>query len=448
MTNPSFVSPIRLKTAFALTAIALALTACGGGGDDGGSSSYTLGGSVSGLNGDGLILSDNGTTLSVPSAATSFAFTGSMSGSYSVTVLSQPSNGTCSVTNGSGSGGSGSVTSVEVVCRPYAVFVANSIGETLAQFNIGTTGALTAASPATLASNGAVTSLAASSDGQHAWVNFSDDKAIPNLVIGSNGTLSVQSTNAQAVSSGPSGSPLALAVSPDNKTLYAANYGAASISTFSIGSTGLATASGATDSGINPYALAVTADGTHLYATNQSDDTISGYNIGAGGALTAFTTAATSTSGQGTSPAGIAVSPNNSYVYVTLADSAKLVAYNVASGTGVLSVKTSTSTGSTPRGLAVTPTGTFVYVANYGSGNISEYSLAGGSLTALSTPTVAAGSHPSGVSISPDGKYAYVTNTGDGTISQYSIGVSGVLTPLSPATISSGGAGPVGIVVR
>ncbi len=449
MTNPSSsIFPIRLTTRFALTAIALALTACGGGGDNDSNSNITLSGSVSGLTGDGLILSDNGTTLSVAAGATSFSF-GTVSGSYDVTILAQPTNGTCSVVNGSG-GSSNSVSSIQVQCRAYGVFVANQTGNSIAQFSIGSDGTLKAVAPATVVADGAVTSLAASGDGQHAWANFSDSKSIANLVIGSDGTLSTQSTYAQAASAGSSDSPLALAVSPDNKTLYAANYGDASISVIGIGSNGLATVPGApmapVASGVNPFALAVTADGTRLYATNQSDDTISGYDIGTGGGLTPLATAATSTTGQGTSPEGIVANPNSATVYVTLADSAKLVAYSINPGTGVLTVKTSIATGTSPHGLAVTPAGTFLYVTNYGAATVSEYSLAGGVLTSLGS--VAAGSHPNGVSISPDGKFAYVTNNADATISQYSIGASGVLTPLSPATVPSGGLGPVGIIVR
>ena len=447
MTNPSsFVSSSRLKSAFALTGLALALSACGGGGG-GSDSGYTLGGSVSALTGDGLILSNDGTTLSVAANATSFAFPGEQSGSYDVTILSQPASETCSVVNGSGGGGNGSVTSVSVQCRPYSVFVADSLGTAITQFTIGSDGTLTAATPAGISVDGEVTALAVSSDGQHAWANYQDDKTISNLVINSTGQLSLQGTDSEAGSTSSTG--VGLTLSPDGSTLYAANYAAASISAFSIGSTGIASSIGTpVVSGVNPYALAVTSDGTHLYATNQSDDSISGYTIGSGGSLTPLTTAATDTSGQGTSPEGIVANPNSSTLYVVLADSAKLVAYNVSAATGVLTVHTSTTTGTSPRGIAVTPTGTFLYVTNFGDGTVSEYSLAGGSLTALSTPTVVAGTHPSEVTVSPDGKYAYVTNTGDNTISQYSIGSSGILSPLSPATVPSGGQGPIGIAVR
>jgi glucuronoarabinoxylan endo-1,4-beta-xylanase len=105
----------------------LLIPGCGGGGS---SSSpppvtYTVGGSVSGLSGSGLVLQDNGgNNLTVAADATSFTFSTALaSGSpYSVTVLTQPSNPAqnCSVTNGSGTVASENVTSVQVTCVELA----------------------------------------------------------------------------------------------------------------------------------------------------------------------------------------------------------------------------------------------------------------------------------------------------------------------------------------
>jgi galactose oxidase-like protein len=82
---------------------------------------YTIGGTVSGLSGTGLVLqNDGGNILSVNAGATSFTFATSIvsGGVYSVTVFSQPSNPTqtCVVTNGSGTVASANVTSVVVAC--------------------------------------------------------------------------------------------------------------------------------------------------------------------------------------------------------------------------------------------------------------------------------------------------------------------------------------------
>jgi subtilisin family serine protease len=100
------------------------LNACSGGG---GSSSlpppptFTVGGTVSGLTGAGLVLQLNGGgNLSVAPNATSFTFTAQLtSGSaYNVSVLTLPSGPAqlCTASRGSGNVGSANVTSVNVSC--------------------------------------------------------------------------------------------------------------------------------------------------------------------------------------------------------------------------------------------------------------------------------------------------------------------------------------------
>ena len=79
----------------------------------------TVGGSVSGLDGTGLVLQDNGgSNLSITmNGAFTFATPVSSGGTYDVTDRTQPSNPsqTCTVTNGSGTA-TGNVTNVQVIC--------------------------------------------------------------------------------------------------------------------------------------------------------------------------------------------------------------------------------------------------------------------------------------------------------------------------------------------
>jgi hypothetical protein len=102
------------------------LAACGGGGGGGvGASStpattYTVGGTVSGLSGFGLVLQNNGGSNLAVSAPGDFTFAAHLpSGAgYSVTVATQPSSPTqnCVVADGSGAVGNANVTNVAVVC--------------------------------------------------------------------------------------------------------------------------------------------------------------------------------------------------------------------------------------------------------------------------------------------------------------------------------------------
>jgi PASTA domain len=82
-------------------------------------STYTVGGTISGLTASGLQLVDNGVdTISVAPNATSFTFaTAVASGArYAVTVKTQPSGQSCVVSNGTGTAASSNVTNITVAC--------------------------------------------------------------------------------------------------------------------------------------------------------------------------------------------------------------------------------------------------------------------------------------------------------------------------------------------
>jgi hypothetical protein len=98
------------------------LPACGGGGSYGGGSSgggasYTVGGSVLGLAGT-LVLQNNGGNDDTITTNGNFTFTNAVPylAAYNVTVLSQPGNQSCSVSNGAGTVPAGNVTNVIVEC--------------------------------------------------------------------------------------------------------------------------------------------------------------------------------------------------------------------------------------------------------------------------------------------------------------------------------------------
>ena len=120
-----------VKAAVLSTLLSALLTACGGGGSgssassagssggsgSGGSTPYTVGGSVSGLNGTASLSLNGGTALSVNSDGR-FVFASSLASgaAYAVTVATAPSGETCSVTNGSGTISSANVTNVTITC--------------------------------------------------------------------------------------------------------------------------------------------------------------------------------------------------------------------------------------------------------------------------------------------------------------------------------------------
>src|SRR6185312_12803401 len=90
-------SGLKLIFGAQLLAAAVALAACSGlpasstsTGGSGSGSGFTIGGTVTGLTGSGLVLQDNGGDSITVTANGSYTFKTTVTGAYSVTVLSQP----------------------------------------------------------------------------------------------------------------------------------------------------------------------------------------------------------------------------------------------------------------------------------------------------------------------------------------------------------------------
>lgn len=100
----------------AAVASTIGLTACGGSS----ASNVSLGGTVSGLTSDGLVLVNGFGTLSVAANATTFTFPGRLNigVSYAISIQAQPTGLTCSVANGSGVASGGDITNVQITCAP------------------------------------------------------------------------------------------------------------------------------------------------------------------------------------------------------------------------------------------------------------------------------------------------------------------------------------------
>jgi uncharacterized repeat protein (TIGR03803 family) len=83
-------------------------------------SAFTVGGSISGLTSNGLVLANGSDSLSVLANALQFSLPQALpSGApYDVTVTAHPPVRSCSVTNGSGTVGAADITSVQVDCIP------------------------------------------------------------------------------------------------------------------------------------------------------------------------------------------------------------------------------------------------------------------------------------------------------------------------------------------
>ena len=269
----------------------------------------------------------------------------------------------------------------------------------------------------------------------------------------------------------PTGSvPSAIAVTPSVNALFVANSGSNSISSYTINSDGsLTAASGTTPTGTTPTALAVDPAGKFLFVANQGSSSVSAFSI-SGAALTAvsgspFTTIPVGLSyPNGTLPSGVIVSASGKFLYVAneLANFVSAFSVNSSGALKPLPVPFY-NTGLGPVGLAIPPNGGFLYVANSGanSDNISAFAICDavvtsctdvnnpdGTLTEVRGSPFPAGLGPVAIAFDPAFSFAYVVDEGSNRISQYSYSTgTGVLTPLSPGTISTG-TSPVSIAVR
>lgn len=119
-------SAFRRVSSLLTLAAAILSAACGGGGG-GGSTSYAIGGTVSGLLGT-LVIQNNGADDLSLSNNGSFSFASPIAagGAYAVTVRTQPAGQACVVTNGAGTANA-AVTQVTVTCTSAQTPVGGSV---------------------------------------------------------------------------------------------------------------------------------------------------------------------------------------------------------------------------------------------------------------------------------------------------------------------------------
>jgi large repetitive protein len=100
---------------------------------------YTIGGTISGLTGSGLVLQDNGgNNLPVSAGATSFTFAAQVASgsSYAVTVFTQPSSPSCSITNGSGTVTNVGINNITITCSGNAFNISATVSGLLANTSV------------------------------------------------------------------------------------------------------------------------------------------------------------------------------------------------------------------------------------------------------------------------------------------------------------------------
>jgi 6-phosphogluconolactonase (cycloisomerase 2 family) len=335
-----------------------------------------------------------------------------------------------------------------------SVYVANYHSDSISQYTIASTGALSPMNPATAPTLPTPTQIAVSPDGRSAYVasfnNITYSTGVGSYAISqydiSPQTGALTPKRPAVVAAGHSDEDVV--VSPDGKNVYAVNYGDNTVSQFNVksGTGALSPKTPATvPTGTLPEHIVISHDGHSAYVVNQSS--ISQYNVNPGtGTLSPKTPASVAT---GFNANNIVLTPDDHYAYVTVVGyPVGIWQYAIDPATGDLSNSPTILAASGPLGMALSSNGQSAYVANQLENDVLQYNLDPftGALSPKSPPTVAT-SNGVWIALSPDGASAYVTNYSDSTVSQYKIDpLTGTLLPMNPATVATGPT-PLGITV-
>jgi 6-phosphogluconolactonase (cycloisomerase 2 family) len=436
-----------------LPGLALLLSSCIFGGGP-----YTVGGTVTGLQGSGLVLQNSSGKYLTVTASGSFTFpTGLENGAtYSVTVRTQPTNPTqtCTVTNGTGTIDKASVTNVLVNCTQAAryAYVANQSANTISAYQIdSTTGGLTqiVGSPYTLSCIAPI-ALTVDPNGVYLYVACNSSNTVEVFQIDQTlGTTTSGSLTVATVLIATGNGPIAMTIDPTNTYLYVANETDNTVSAYTLSSGSATPISGSPYTvGRGPAALAENADGTYLYVTNFTDGTVSAL------AVDTTTGQLTGVSGQpytaGLGALAVAIDPMGQFLYTANRTAATLSAYTITSTTGQLTAAPGSplATGSLPQALVTEASGKYVYAANVpGNDTVATYGINSGTgaLTLLSTAP--SGTLPVALAVDSTGSHVYAANYTSNTISVYSVdAASGALTQVGQPVAA--GAGPRAIVIQ
>src|SRR5882762_4266311 len=447
-----------LRSIGSVTFLALLMVGCGdgggGGGGGGGASSppppppaatYTVGGTVTGLSGSGLVLQNNGGDDLPISTSGAFTFATGVPGgtSFAVTVKSSPTSPlqVCSVADGVGAIAATDVKNVDVTCiNGYTIggTVSGLTGSGLVLQIVRATGVkfkppVPFGPPLRITSNGRFTFDIVYPEGAFsiwAGTTISQQPASPSQFCSiHNADIYRQDANITDIEVGCSWRSYVANAGDDTVTAYIVD--ATSGALESVG-TPVAT-------GTSPHAIVGTQDRQFVFVGNEGSNDISAFAVNfASGMLTAMPG---SPFAEGTDPKALALYRGSAYTYLYVANAGSdtVSAFAVLTSSGSLwppSPETF-STGKGPASITVDSTLGILYIANNGgSKDVAAFLVDAhtGSLTTVAGSPFPAGANPISLALGATGKFLYTANP-DATnpsISGFSIDpASGALSPLS-----------------
>ncbi len=287
--------------------------------------SYNVGGTIAGLSGTVVLQNNNGDNLTL-SANGNFTFATAVAyGSpYVVSVFTQPTGQSCSLTNNTGTIAAAHVANVVIICAASS----HTLGGTVTGLNGSMVLQNNGGNNHTVATNGTFTFATAVTYGTTYYVTLLSQQW-PNQtcsVTGVSGTVTANVTNV-AVNCLQHATP---------RFAYVANTNDSTVSIYTVdAATGQLRARGYVAAGAQPYSVTVDPSGKFAYVANNGSDNVSVYTIDAStGALTAVGAPVAT----GTSPYSVTVDPSGRFAYVANFGSNTVSVYTLNASTGALTV--------------------------------------------------------------------------------------------------------------
>src|SRR3984885_9212786 len=270
----------------------------------------------------------------------------------------------------------------------------------------------------------------ASPNGKNLYVVNHDDNTVVEFAISTNGSIAQQQ-----VCTTPGSSPNQLAINKAGTYLYVVetnrpgeNTGDGALVVYPIDANGQLGATGSLCTpianganpffpvGNNPVAVNVLANNGYVYAVNENDATISGFTVGSSGALTAIGTFPV-----GVAPNAAASDPTNKFLYITDSAANQMIGFLIQSNGSLVAMQTPFKTDILPTSVQVDPRGIYVYVSNYNANDVSAYTIdrGTGNATQISGSTAySVDAGPTFILIEPaEARFVYTANFLGDTVS-------------------------------
>jgi 6-phosphogluconolactonase len=180
--------------------------------------------------------------------------------------------------------------------------------------------------------------------------------------------------------------------------------------------------------GNNPVGVNVLADNGYVYAVNENDATISAFTVASSGALTA-----NGVFPVGVAPNALASDPTNKFLYVTDGAANQLIGFLIQTNGTLVPMQTPFKTDILPDSVQVDPRGIYVYVSNYNANDVSAYTIdrgTGNATQIAGSTTYSVDAGPTFILIEPaTARFVYTSNFLGSTVSGLALNpATGALT--------------------